>query len=50
MSIGQLSKHQSLGLSDEQAVQMYTYMNLARKFDERAFMLQRAGKVPFHVS
>jgi 2-oxoisovalerate dehydrogenase E1 component alpha subunit len=50
MSIGQLSKHQSLGLSDEQAVQMYTYMNLSRKFDERAFMLQRAGKVPFHVS
>ncbi|MBP1988990.1 thiamine pyrophosphate-dependent dehydrogenase E1 component subunit alpha [Paenibacillus eucommiae] len=50
MSIGQLSKHQSLGLSDEQAIQMYTYMNLARKYDERAFMLQRAGKVPFHVS
>jgi 2-oxoisovalerate dehydrogenase E1 component alpha subunit len=50
MSIGQLSRHQSLGLSDEQAIQMYTYMNLARKYDERAFMLQRAGKVPFHVS
>jgi 2-oxoisovalerate dehydrogenase E1 component alpha subunit len=50
MSIGQLSKHQSLGLSDEQAIQMYRYMNLARKYDERGFMLQRAGKVPFHVS
>ncbi|MNI15257.1 2-oxoisovalerate dehydrogenase subunit alpha [compost metagenome] len=50
MSIGQLNKHQKLGLSDEQAVQMYAYMNLTRKFDERAFMLQRAGKVSFHVS
>jgi 2-oxoisovalerate dehydrogenase E1 component alpha subunit len=50
MSIGQLSKHQSLGLSDQQVVEMYKYMNLARKYDERAFMLQRAGKIAFHVS
>lgn len=50
MSIGQLSKHQHLGLSDQQVIEMYAYMNLARKFDERALMLQRAGKVPFHVS
>jgi 2-oxoisovalerate dehydrogenase E1 component alpha subunit len=50
MSIGQLSKHQELGLSDEQAIQMYTYMNLARKYDERGMTLQRAGKIPFHVS
>jgi 2-oxoisovalerate dehydrogenase E1 component alpha subunit len=50
MSIGQISRHQSLGLSDEQAIQMYTYMNLARKYDERGIMLQRAGKVPFSVS
>jgi 2-oxoisovalerate dehydrogenase E1 component alpha subunit len=50
MSIGQLSKHQQLGLSDEQAIEMYSYMNLARRFDERGIMLQRSGKLPFTVS
>jgi 2-oxoisovalerate dehydrogenase E1 component alpha subunit len=50
MSIGQLSKHQRLGLSDEQAIEMYSYMNLARRFDERGIMLQRSGKLPFTVS
>lgn len=50
MSIGQLAKHRSLGLTDEQAVQMYEVMLRARKFDERATLLQRAGKVAFHVS
>ncbi|MCD1260714.1 thiamine pyrophosphate-dependent dehydrogenase E1 component subunit alpha [Paenibacillus athensensis] len=50
MSIGQLSKHRSLGLSDEEAVRMYEMMSLARKYDDRGLMLQRAGKVPFHIS
>lgn len=50
MSIGQLTKHRKLGLSDEQAIQMYTDMLRARKFDERSFLLQRAGKIAFHVS
>ncbi|NEW06170.1 thiamine pyrophosphate-dependent dehydrogenase E1 component subunit alpha [Paenibacillus sp. SYP-B3998] len=50
MSIGQLSKHRSLGLSDEEAVRMYTVMSLTAKYDERGLMLQRAGKVPFHIS
>lgn len=50
MSIGQLTKHRDLGLSDEQAIQMYTDMLRARKFDERGFVLQRAGKIAFHVS
>ncbi|MCR8642387.1 thiamine pyrophosphate-dependent dehydrogenase E1 component subunit alpha [Paenibacillus sp. N1-5-1-14] len=50
MSIGQLTKHRSLGLSDDQAVEMYKYMLLARKFDERSLLLQRAGKIAFHVS
>ncbi|OXM88149.1 thiamine pyrophosphate-dependent dehydrogenase E1 component subunit alpha [Paenibacillus rigui] len=50
MSIGQLMKHRKLGLSDEQAVEMYTYMQKARKFDERGFLLQRSGKIGFHVS
>ncbi|WP_409346479.1 thiamine pyrophosphate-dependent dehydrogenase E1 component subunit alpha [Paenibacillus sp. MBLB4367] len=50
MSIGQLTKHKTLGLSDEQAVDMYVNMQRARKFDERCFVLQRAGKIAFHVS
>ncbi|MEK3721687.1 MULTISPECIES: thiamine pyrophosphate-dependent dehydrogenase E1 component subunit alpha [Paenibacillus] len=50
MSIGQLMKHRKLGLSDERAVEMYTYMQRARKFDERGFLLQRSGKIGFHVS
>lgn len=50
MSIGQLMKHRKLGLSDERAVEMYIYMQKARKFDERGFLLQRSGKIGFHVS
>jgi 2-oxoisovalerate dehydrogenase E1 component alpha subunit len=50
MSIGQMNKHHSLGLSDEQVVEMYSYMSLARRFDERSLVLQRAGKIAFHVS
>jgi len=43
-------RHRQYGLSDEQAIGMYTYMLLARKFDERTLTLQRAGKIAFHVS
>ena len=43
-------KHQQAGLSDTEAVEMYTYMVLARKYDERMLLLQRAGKINFHVS
>lgn len=50
MSIGQMTKHRQLGLSDQQLIEMYATMMLARKFDERATMLQRSGKIPFHVS
>jgi len=50
VSIGQLTKHQKLGLSDKQAVDMYRSMMCARKFDERGFLLQRSGKIAFHVS
>lgn len=44
------SKHEQLGLSDAKVVDMYKYMLLARKFDERNMLLQRAGKINFHVS
>ncbi len=49
-STRQLSRHQELGLTDDQAIEMYTKMLLARKFDERGLILQRAGKINFHVS
>lgn len=50
MSIGQLTKHRQLGLSDTQVIEMYAKMMLARKYDERALLLQRSGKINFHVS
>ena len=49
-SVKQKSRHEQLGLTDEQALEMYVTMQRARKFDERALLLQRAGKINFHVS
>lgn len=43
-------RHEQLGLSDGEVLDMYKYMLLARKFDERCLLLQRAGKINFHVS
>ncbi|MBP1960967.1 thiamine pyrophosphate-dependent dehydrogenase E1 component subunit alpha [Paenibacillus aceris] len=43
-------KHQQLGLTDDDVLKMYTYMLKARKFDERATLLQRSGKTAFHIS
>ena len=36
--------HIELGLTDEKVVDMYRYMLLARKLDERLLLLNRAGK------
>ncbi|APA03300.1 MULTISPECIES: thiamine pyrophosphate-dependent dehydrogenase E1 component subunit alpha [Bacillus] len=44
------NRHQALGLSDEEAVEMYRTMLLARKIDERMWLLNRSGKIPFVVS
>lgn len=49
-SIGHQPYHVSLGLTNEQALEMYVMMLTARKFDERNLLLQRAGKINFHVS
>ncbi|ASR47014.1 thiamine pyrophosphate-dependent dehydrogenase E1 component subunit alpha [Paenibacillus kribbensis] len=43
-------RHEQLGLTHGQVIDMYRYMLLARKFDERNMLLQRAGKINFHVS
>jgi 2-oxoisovalerate dehydrogenase E1 component alpha subunit len=50
VTIHQIPRHHQLGLTDEQALEMYEYMLLARRFDERAILLQRAGKIVFHIS
>lgn len=44
------NRHQALGLSDKQVVEMYETMLLARKIDERMWLLNRAGKLAFVVS
>ncbi|RAL26543.1 thiamine pyrophosphate-dependent dehydrogenase E1 component subunit alpha [Thermoflavimicrobium daqui] len=43
-------KHTALGLTDDQVLEMYRYMLLARKIDERMWLLNRAGKIPFVIS
>lgn len=44
------NRHKELGLSDEQVIEMYRTMLLARKVDERMWLLNRAGKIPFVIS
>ena len=42
--------HEALGLSEKELVEMYRTMLLSRRLDERMWVLQRQGKVPFHIS
>jgi 2-oxoisovalerate dehydrogenase E1 component alpha subunit len=44
------NRHHTLGLTDRQVLDMYYYMVLARRVDERMWLLNRAGKVPFVIS
>ncbi|RBW70625.1 thiamine pyrophosphate-dependent dehydrogenase E1 component subunit alpha [Bacillus taeanensis] len=44
------NRHESLGLSDDYVLEMYETMLLARKIDERMWLLNRAGKIPFVIS
>lgn len=41
--------HRNLGMSDEQALDLYRTMLLARKMDDRMFALNRQGRAPFVV-
>src|SRR5699024_2494871 len=43
-------RHIQLGLSDDDVLNMYKTMLLARKLDERMWLLNRAGKIPFVIS
>ncbi len=42
--------YKSLGLSEEDLKVIYKWMDLGRKIDERLWLLNRAGKIPFVVS
>lgn len=44
------TRHKALGLSDDDVLQMYETMLFARKIDERMWLLNRAGKIPFVIS
>ncbi len=44
------NRHKQLGLSDETVLEMYETMLISRKIDERMWLLNRAGKIPFVVS
>ncbi|MBU8879312.1 thiamine pyrophosphate-dependent dehydrogenase E1 component subunit alpha [Bacillus sp. FJAT-29790] len=44
------NRHKDLGLSDEKVLEMYETMLLARRVDERMWLLNRAGKIPFVIS
>src|SRR6476660_1030806 len=43
-------RHLQAGLSDEKVLEMYKMMLLARRIDERVWLLNRSGKIPFVVS
>ncbi|HEY7736068.1 MAG TPA: thiamine pyrophosphate-dependent dehydrogenase E1 component subunit alpha [Candidatus Limnocylindrales bacterium] len=40
----------SFGLNDEQLIEMYRLVALARALDERMWVLNRAGRIPFVIS
>ncbi len=44
------SAHAELGLSDDDVLEMYRMMVVARKLDDRMWALNRQGRVPFVVS
>ena len=45
-----VSDHTALGLSDDDLLEMYRQMVIARKLDDRMWALNRQGRVPFVVS
>jgi len=50
LELDNVRDHSALGLTDQQVIDMYRAMLLARKLDERVWALNRQGRVPFVVS
>ncbi|WP_404403688.1 thiamine pyrophosphate-dependent dehydrogenase E1 component subunit alpha [Jeotgalibacillus malaysiensis] len=44
------SRHEELGLSNEDVLNIYETMLMARRIDERMWLLNRSGKIPFVIS
>jgi 2-oxoisovalerate dehydrogenase E1 component alpha subunit len=44
------TRHESLGLDEEDLLKIYRYMLLARRVDERSWILNRQGKAAFVIS
>ncbi|WP_440895800.1 thiamine pyrophosphate-dependent dehydrogenase E1 component subunit alpha [Amphibacillus sp. Q70] len=45
-----MMNHKELDLSDDEVLEMYRLMLTARRIDERMWLLNRAGRIPFVVS
>ena len=43
------ARHEALGLDEDDLLKMYHYMLLARRTDERMWILNRQGKAPFAI-
>lgn len=44
------TKHEEIGLTNDDVLKMYETMLMARRVDERMWLLNRAGKIPFVIS
>ncbi|WP_432358687.1 thiamine pyrophosphate-dependent dehydrogenase E1 component subunit alpha [Sporosarcina sp. UB5] len=44
------TRHEELGLTNEDVLEIYETMVMARRLDERMWLLNRAGKIPFVIS
>ena len=42
--------HRALGLNDEQVLEMYWFLLLSRRLDERIWILHRQHEITFHIS
>ncbi|WP_085991956.1 thiamine pyrophosphate-dependent dehydrogenase E1 component subunit alpha [Oceanobacillus senegalensis] len=45
-----VNRHKKMGLTDDFVLDIYKTMLLARKIDERMWLLNRSGKIPFVIS
>jgi 2-oxoisovalerate dehydrogenase E1 component len=50
LELDNVRDHKALGLTDDQAIDMYRTMLMARRLDDRMWALNRQGRVPFVVS
>lgn len=50
VSVEMRNRHEALGLTGEDLLAMYRVMLTARRVDERLWVLNRAGKIPFVIS